>query len=175
MLLSIQKLEIKKIWFDETYGPGKFDWSDAGIRQVTPLHAVGEAELLEDTAGEVRVKGRFTVEVEADCDRCLSVAKFPLDQPFDLFYKPNSSVEPVDEIAINEGEAEIGFYNNPGIELEDVLQEQVLLKLPMHLLCSEECRGLCPVCGKNRNESGCECSEVPADDRWSALKQFQIK
>ena len=174
MLLSIQKLELKKIRFDETYAPGRLDWSESGIRQTTPLHAVGEAELLEETDGEVRVKGRLTVSVEADCDRCLGLAQLSLDRNFDLFYQPNSAVEPVDEIAISEGETEIGFYKGAGIELEDVLQEQVLLMLPMHKLCGEECRGLCPVCGRNRNESDCDCRETPADDRWSGLKQFEV-
>jgi len=174
MLLSIQKLELKKVRFEETYAPGRLDWSESGIRQTTPLHAVGEAELLEETDGEVRVTGKLTVSVEADCDRCLCLAKFSLDRNFDLFYQPNSAVEPVDEIAISAGEAEIGFYQGAGIELEEVLQEQVLLMLPMHKLCGEECRGLCPVCGKNRNESKCDCREIPADDRWSGLKQFHI-
>jgi len=174
MLLSIQKLEIKKIRFDETIEPGRLDWSESGVRQVGPVHVMGEAELLENTEGEVRVKGRVEAKLEADCDRCLSLAQFAIDEPFDLFYQPNSMVEDADEIAINEGEAEIGFYKGAGIELDEIVQEQVLLKLPMHLLCSDECRGLCPVCGKNRNESECSCSEIPADDRWIGLKQFQV-
>ncbi len=174
MLLSIQKLEIKKIRFDETLEPGRLDWSESGLEQISPLHAEGEAELLENTEGEVRVKGRLRVTMAADCDRCLGLAKFALDHPFDLFYLPNSAVSGADEVAIDEGAAEIGFYRGAGIELDELLQEQVLLSLPMHRLCSEECRGLCPVCGKNRNESECKCVEVPADDRWNSLKQFQI-
>lgn len=174
MLLSIQKLEIRKIQFDQTLEPGRLDWSESGIRQISPLHAVGEAELLENTEGEVRVKGCLTVTVESDCDRCLGLAQFSLDEPFDLFYQPNSAVSTSEEIALKEGEAEIGFYRGAGIELDEVLQEQVLLLLPMHRLCGEDCQGLCPVCGKNRNESDCNCSAVPANDCWSGLKQFHI-
>ncbi len=174
MLLSIQKLEFKKIRFDESVEPGRLDWSESGIRQVAPLHVVGEAELLENTQGEVRVTGRISGTVEADCDRCLGKAQFVLDAPFDLFYQPNSAVEGEDEISINEGQAEIGFYKGAGIELEEILQEQVLLMLPMHRLCSEACKGLCPQCGRNRNEGSCECNEVPRDDRWGSLKQFHI-
>ena len=174
MLLSIQKLEIKKIRFEENLEPGRLDWSESGLQQVSPLHAVGEAELLENTEGEVRVKGRLQVTMGADCDRCLEPATFSVDEPFDLFYQPNSAVTSSEEIAINEGEAEIGFYRGAGIELDDLLQEQVLLLLPMHRFCREDCRGLCPVCGKNRNESSCMCTETPADDRWSDLKKFQI-
>ena len=174
MLLSIQKLEAKKIRFDEKVEPGRLDWSESGVRQVSPLLAKGEAELLEGTDGEVRIKGSLQVAMEADCDRCLGSAQFSVEEPFDLFYQPNSAAEGADEVAINEVEAEIGFYRGAGIELDEVLQEQVLLMLPMHRLCREDCRGLCPVCGKNRNESLCSCHEVPTDDRWQSLKQFQI-
>jgi uncharacterized protein len=173
MLLSIQELEVRKISFDSVYPPGKLDFAFSGIRQVSPLHAVGEAEILEHTGGEVRVQGKLSVSVEADCDRCLSLARYDLDTPFDLFYQPSSIVEGEDEVALKEGEAEIAFYEGAGIELDDVIQEQIVLLLPMHRLCSEGCLGICPVCGKNRNESDCHCTAVPADDRWSGLKQFK--
>lgn len=174
MLLSIQELEVKRISFDGVYEPGKLDFSESGVSQVTPLHAVGQAELLENTGGEVRVTGQITVTMEADCDRCLAKAQFDLDAPFDLFYEPSSAVEGEGEIAIDEGQAEIGFYTGAGIELEEILQEQVLLMVPMHRLCSEACQGICPICGKNRNESLCDCSAAPGDDRWSGLKQFKV-
>jgi uncharacterized protein len=173
MLLSIQELEVRKIRFDSVYPPDKLDFAFSGIRQVSPLHAVGEAEILEHTGGEVRVKGQLTGTVEADCDRCLTPTRFDIDTPFDLFYQPSSIVENEDEIAIDEGEAEIGFYQGAGIELDDIIQEQVVLQLPMHRLCSESCLGICPVCGKNRSESDCHCTVTLADDRWSGLKQFK--
>jgi uncharacterized protein len=174
MLLSIQELEVRKIRFDSVYKPGRLDFSSTGIRQITPLHAVGEAEILQNTGGEIRVKGQLTVSVEADCDRCLTPAKFDLDAPFDLFYQPSSIIDAEeDEIEIDEGSAEIGFYEGAGIELEDVLQEQVVLLLPVQRLCSEGCQGICPICGRNRNESGCHCTATLADDRWSGLQQFK--
>jgi uncharacterized protein len=174
MLLSIQELEVRKIRFDSVYPPGKLDFSSTGIRQTSPLHAVGEAEILENTGGEIRVRGQLTVSVEADCDRCLAPAPYKLDAPFDLFYQPSSIIDATeDEIEIDEGTAEIAFYEGAGIQLEDVLQEQVVLLLPVQRLCSEGCQGICPVCGKNRNESGCHCTASLADDRWSGLKQFK--
>ncbi len=174
MLLSIQELEVRKISFDSAYPPGKLDFSSTGLRQLTPLHAIGEAEILENSGGQIRVRGRLAVSVEADCDRCLGTAPYQLDAPFDLFYQPSSIIdEDEDEIEIDENTAEIGFYEGAGIQLEDVLQEQVVLLLPVQRLCSEDCLGICPVCGKNRNESGCHCTAALADDRWSGLKQFK--
>lgn len=172
MLLSIKELEVKKIVFDTTLEPGQFDFSGADVRQITPLHAEGVAELLPHSDGEVRIKGRLTVTMEAGCDRCLGTAQYGIDQAFDLFYEPSAKVADEDEIAIDAAAAEIGFYQGAGIELNDILAEQVLLQLPMQRICKEECLGICAVCGKNRNESGCACVEVPADDRWSALRSL---
>jgi uncharacterized protein len=113
--------------------------------------------------------------MEAECDRCLGRATFPIDAPFDLFYRPaeTAAVEE-EEVAIDEGEAEMGFYEMPGLELEEILREQVLLQLPMQRVCSEACKGICPVCGLNRNETECRCETRAADDRWSALKDFHV-
>lgn len=172
MFLSIKEMELRKVRFDETFGPGVLDFSDAGVTQATPLHATGTAELLQNTEGEVRVRGKFTVVLETDCDRCLGNGRFPLESAFDLFYRPMAELTRMEEVEIDEGEAEIGFYQGGGMELEDILREQVLLALPMQRVCREDCRGICPVCGRNRNEAPCDCREHPADDRWGALRKL---
>jgi uncharacterized protein len=172
MLLSIKEMEVRKVRFDETFPPGEIDFSGSEVTQTAPLHAVGTAELLQNTGGEVRIQGRMTTTVEAVCDRCLGTATFPIDSPFDLFYRPEADLPSDDEVSIDEGEAEIGFYQNPGIVLEDVLSEQVMLQLPMQKVCSEACAGICPTCGVNRNTVACACHPAPSDDRWSALRNL---
>ena len=171
MFLNIKEMEVRKIRFDETFEPGQIDFSDTGLRQVTGVHAEGSARILDNTGGEIRVQGRFTGTFEADCDRCLALAMYPLDNSFDLFYRPPPAIE-ADEIKIDEGEAEIGFYEGMGLELADVIKEQILLALPIKRICREDCKGICPVCGANRNEAACDCHEKPADDRWAALKNL---
>ena len=76
---------------------------------------------------------------------------------------------------IDEGETEIAFYEGGGVELKDILREFVLLAMPMQRVCREDCRGICPVCGQNRNLASCECEAKPEDDRWAALKKLQTK
>jgi uncharacterized protein len=175
MLLSVKEMELRKLPFEQVWQPGEIDFSDSGAKQTTPLIAKGVAELLPHTGGEIRVKGRVQTTMEAECDRCLGRATFPIDAPFDLFYRPADSAETEDEeVAIDEGEAEMGFYDMPGLELEEILREQVLLQLPMQRVCNEACKGICPVCGANRNETECQCEARPADDRWSALKNLQV-
>ncbi|HWQ56770.1 MAG TPA: DUF177 domain-containing protein [Bryobacteraceae bacterium] len=173
MFLSVKEMELRKIRFDEIFQPGQVDFSDAEVRQVSPLHAIGTAELLANTEGEVRIQGSFAVEMGCECDRCLGQARFPLEAPFDLFYRPMSRIARVEEVEIDEGEAEIAFYEGGGMELEDVLREQVILALPMQRTCREDCQGICPNCGTNRNETVCECRPDSGDDRWKPLSSLQ--
>ena len=124
--------------------PGDLDLQQDEIWQAGPLHAQGTAELLANTEGEVRIQGRFEVQMEAECDRCLGRARFPLDTSFDLFYRPASSIAREEEVEIDEGEAQLGFYQGGGMELEDILREQILLVMPMQRICREDCKGICP-------------------------------
>jgi uncharacterized protein len=175
MFLSVKEMELRKVRFDETFQVGQIDFSigkPEDLEQVSPLEAKGGAELLPHTDGEIRVEGRYTVVMAAECDRCLGRARFPLDAGFDLFYRPMSFIAREEEIKIDEGEAEIGFYENGGLELEDILREQVLLALPMQRVCSDVCKGICPVCGKNRNETECQC-RVENSGRWGALRNLK--
>lgn len=176
MLLSVKEMEVRKVRFEETFQPGQIDFSVASegdLEQVSPLETKGSAELLAHSDGEVRVEGRYTVVMAAECDRCLGRARFSLDAGFDLFYRPMSFIAREEEVEIDAAEAEIGFYEKGGIELEDILREQVLLALPMQRVCSDQCKGICPVCGTNRNESECQCRTDASDDRWGALRNLR--
>jgi len=175
MFLSVKEMELRKIRFDETFQPGQIDFTGEDLEQRAPLHAAGSAELVAHSDGELRIRGRYTGEMEAQCDRCLASARFPLDAGFDLFYRPASFIAREDEVEIDEGEAEVGFYEGGGIELADILREQVLLALPMQRVCSDACKGICPVCGKNRNETTCDCRAENGNDRWEALRNLELK
>ncbi|MGH9720545.1 MAG: YceD family protein [Bryobacteraceae bacterium] len=174
MFLSVREMEIRKVHFDESFELGRIDFSAEQLRQVGALEASGTAVLLHNTGGQIRVKGRLRVRMEADCDRCLTQTAFEIDQPFDLFYKPESAEEEAEEVEIDEGEAEIGYYEGLGLQLEDLLHEQILLALPMQRVCRESCLGICPICGANRNEKVCDCEEKPVDDRWGALRDIKV-
>jgi len=56
--------------------------------------------------------------------------------------------------------------------LEEILREFIVLSLPMQKVCREDCRGICPACGQNRNAALCACTQKQVDDRWAALKNI---
>lgn len=178
MFFSVKELEHRIVRFDVSFPPGEIDYLDSGLHQLTPLNTEGSAELLANTLGEIRVRGRLRVTMEAECDRCLESAKFPIESDFDLFYRPAAPLQKHhsgEEVKIDEGEAEIAFYEGGGLDLKDILREHILLSMPMQRICNELCQGMCPVCGQNRNAVNCGCQSKPEDDRWSALKKIKVR
>jgi uncharacterized protein len=172
MFLSVSEMDLRKIRFDESLAPGRIDFTEECLQQATPLHAAGTAELLPHSDGEVRILGRYKVEMAFQCDRCLADTQIPVEAGFDLFYRPASAIARAEEVEIAAGETEIGFYENGGLELDDILREQVLLALPLQWVCSENCKGICPVCGQNRNEAACDCKAQSGAAHWHALRDI---
>jgi uncharacterized protein len=172
MFLNVREMERKKIRFEETFSPREIQFLETKLSQAGPLTASGTAELLPNTKGEIRIQGSLQVRMEAECDRCLDVTDRNLDLKFDLFYAPLSSGPHAPEVRLDKDESETDFYKGEGLELEDVLREQILLALPMQRVCREDCRGICPVCGQNRNRVACGCQVKAPDDRWAALRKF---
>jgi uncharacterized protein len=172
LFVSVQELELRKIQFDLDFAAGEIDFG--GLRQFGPLHTEGQVELLSNTLGEIRIRGNVRGEIETECDRCLEPVRRPVDSGFDLFYRPTPDSTAPHELAIDEGEAEIGFYEDGGIDLTDVIREYVLLSWPMRQICKEECQGICPQCGQNRNTGRCQCETKLVDERWSALRDLKV-
>jgi len=171
VFFHVRDLELRAGRFDVEIPPGTIEFQDPKLRQGGPLRAVGKVELASEALGEIRVKGHLGVHVQADCDRCLEPAECRIDSDFELYYRPLEDGFG-EEKAIDPSEAEIGFYEDGGIELNDVLREYVLLALPMQRLCTESCKGICPVCGQNRNQNDCRCQTEAVADRWAALKEL---
>jgi uncharacterized protein len=98
-----------------------------------------------------------------------------IERKFDLLYRPQGVDAGKEELSVTGAEAEIGYYQGEGLLLEDALREQVLLALPLKVICREDCKGLCPHCGANLNDGQCSCADPPEDPRWTALKDLRSK
>jgi uncharacterized protein len=171
MRFTLTELERRKIVFETVYAPGEIDFG-GNFRQQGGLVTAGTAEVLANTNGEIRVRGHVQVILEGDCDRCLEPAALPVAGDFDCFYGPAPRGGTHEEHRLADGEVDIAFYEGDGVELQDVLREYVLLALPLHVLCRPDCKGLCPVCGVDRNQTACSCAAAPGDSRWSALPKL---
>ena len=173
VFISLQQLEQRPVRFKVEIPPDEIEYDDK-TTQVSPLQAEGSAQLLSHSVGEIRVQGNLKVTMTATCDRCVEATAFPIESPFDLVYMPTGE-SAGGEKEVDQAGIEVGFYEGNGLALNDVLREVVLLALPMQLVCDEDCKGICPVCGQNRNQGECGCRQPALDDRWSGLKNFRAE
>ena len=168
MRITLAELELHRVNVSETYRPGSLDYHGAEFRQTAPLQLNATAELLGE---EIRIWGQLDTHLEATCDRCLGPVEIPVSCDFDLYYRPMQSIAKEEDVEIPPDEMEVGFYTGDGIELADVATEQVILFVPMKVICSVECRGLCPVCGVNRNLTPCDCAPPQQDSPFASLQE----
>jgi uncharacterized protein len=180
MFLEIKELEAHAVDFDEHIAPGVIDFGSE-VRQKGNLDTSGRAQLVREQHGkreqieDIRVAGDFSAQMELLCARCLEPIDQVVSRKFDLLYRPQGADAGKEELSVTAAEAEVSYYQGDGLLLEDVLREQVLLALPLKAICREDCKGLCPHCGKNLNQEQCQCAEPHEDPRWSALKDIREK
>jgi len=179
MLITPVQLADESLSLNESLAEGVIDYTP-DVRQIGPLALKGKAELIVEHRGprefveDIRLRAHFEGNFELLCARCLESVRTPLSGDFDLIYRPASVETQAGEHAITEDETEIGYYEKSGLLLEDAVREQVLLSLPGRALCQEECKGLCPKGGANRNLADCGCGEAPTDPRWNALAGLSL-
>jgi uncharacterized protein len=180
MFFEIKDLELHPIDFAEKFDPGVIDFGSE-YRQRTPIESSGRADLVEEHHGknkiiqDIRVKGSLTTSLEINCARCLEPIVQKVNRQFDLLYRPLGADAGRDEMSVTDAEAEISYYEGDGVALEDVLREQVLLAVPVKVVCRDNCKGLCPHCGKNLNQEPCSCAAEEEEPRWAALKEIRGK
>jgi uncharacterized protein len=174
MEFKVSELEREPVEFDQELEPGAVDLGGEA-EQVGRLAAKGLAEVIHEHRGprdfvaDIRLKGSFEGKFQVPCARCVEPVEIPLAAEFDLIFRPVGVDGESPERSITAPETEIGYYQGDSLALEDVLREQVLLSLPVRTLCKEDCKGLCPRCGANRNNQPCTCDVGPNDPRWEAL------
>ena len=174
MLITPVQLLDEPLRLDEAIAPGTIEYAE-DVRQVSAVPVTGEADLIVEHRGahstvqDIRLRAEYTGGFEILCARCVEPVSRTLSGSFDLIFRPLGADAGAAERSITPDETEIGYYQESGLLLEDVVREQVLLSLPARTLCREDCKGLCPRCGQNLNIAACACSESPQDPRWNTL------
>lgn len=122
---------------------------------------------------KVLVEGSVKISVSLRCGRCLRDFSLPLDLTFREEYNPAEEVIQEEEKELKETELDLSYYRNDEIDISELINEQVLLSVPMKPLCSSGCSGICPKCGKDLNEGACECKAEETDPRLAPLQKLK--
>jgi uncharacterized protein len=121
-----------------------------------------------DNGGYVTLKATITGSYNAECVRCLAVVSGTYESIFERALAEDGSLEN------NEGDdsEDYAIIKDGMLDLDPLIYESIMLEFPSKILCGENCRGMCPECGKNLNEGDCLCNRKPTDPRWDKLKSL---
>ena len=133
---------------------------------------------------KILIQARFRLLLYGHCKRCLKPVNGDEQVELVRTYVPGSDAHPQREKkGDDEGAVSASFdpdlvdeetYGGREIDLMGAVREQILLSIPPPPLCKDDCKGLCPRCGKDLNEGDCGCDRTVLDPRWAALKGIQL-
>ena len=139
-------------------------WQTLDLEPRSPLEVRLEAQ---QAGPDVVVRGTVAGTFGLECRRCLEPVTVAVEEEMGLLFRAGADLgedEPGDVLPLPEGAQ---------LDLSGPVREQVVLGVPRYVSCREECRGLCPTCGTNLNESACECASDEVDERWAPLRQLK--
>jgi uncharacterized protein len=156
----------RRIRIDEDLAPDDEVWAGTGIRFAAPVSL--RLELQAAVGGDVVARGRVQGTAELSCRRCMRPVRHEVDEELTILFRPGMT-------PVEAEEAEV--YPLPEkareVDLTAAVREHMVLSVPEYVNCSETCRGFCPQCGTNLNESSCACRIEDEDPRWAALRRLR--
>lgn len=141
-------------------------WADTGVRLQTPLRV--DLRATEAQSGEIVVRGTLKGTLAQECRRCLDPVETRLDEEVTLVFAP-----PEEMGGDESGEMRVLPAGEREVDLSEPVREEVILAAPPYVLCDPGCKGLCPRCGTDLNETTCECAVDEPDPRWDALRSLK--
>lgn len=115
---------------------------------------------------KLEIRGRGEVTAVIPCDRCL--ADVQVEIPLDFHKK--ASVDPEGAADETEELDEANYIDGYSFDVEQLIYNELLVGWPTKILCSEDCKGICNVCGQNLNEGACDCEDTGLDPRMSVIR-----
>lgn len=135
------------------------------LHDLKPIQAKGQVKKIN--ASQYQVEGELATHVTYICSRCLREFVRPLSAQWEVPFMKS------EKIAIEDEEKDIRPIEEDQIDLVPLIREALLLNIPFAPICQENCKGLCPVCGVDQNESTCDCQKREMDPRWAKLQYFK--
>jgi len=170
MRIELENLEGGKSDFAHVYDPDDLNPVDERVNLSGPAKVSGGIRLV---GNEVFVNGHVETRAQVECDRCLKPVEIPVNADFELEYITGTEYESSGVAELTEAEMSVSVFDGDGIDVDEIVKEQILLAVPTRMLCREDCKGICPQCGTDRNTGACKCVTEEIDPRWAALKNLK--
>jgi uncharacterized protein len=169
MRVELSSLEGKSGKFAHDYQPGELILLDERVVLAQPPHVAGR---ILRKGPQLFVQGELTAVAQVECDRCLRLITFPVTQEFSLEYVTTDEYKSLKAAELSEEDLALSVFDGEGIDIDEIVREQLLLAVPFHTLCRENCKGLCTVCGGDKNLTECSCTGTEIDPRWKGLEKL---
>jgi len=157
--------------FAHDYAPDDLPLDERDLRLVEPARVAGRVKLRGE---EVQVSGTLTTTVETLCARCLKPVVLPIKAEFSERFVTAVSWRSEEQHELASEDLSLSVFDGETIELDELVREEIVLATPAQVLCGKDCKGLCPVCGVDRNVTACECETRQVDARWEKLKDMRF-
>lgn len=167
MLLDLSRLRAGAEHVERRFQPADFTLVDEAFTLRGPVDLVAD---VQKDGSKVRLTGHLRAALECECSRCVEPFEVPVDVPLDLLFLPATEIAGEGEHEVGDNDLGVSFYRDDVLDLAEIMREQFYLALPMKPLCRDDCQGLCPVCGINRNRETCTCQPEWVDPRMDALR-----
>jgi len=141
-------------------------WSESGV--LTLFSKIGIDLQVTKVLKEVSVIGNVRLSIQSPCSRCVEPVKIELNPAVSLVLSPGDKIGGQDPSLDHE------TYQGEEVDLSNYIREQVAISLPVKVVCSEDCKGLCATCGANLNKDSCDCEKDQVDPRFAILKDLKI-
>jgi uncharacterized protein len=179
LVINVSRIPPEGLEIEESLQPGEVHLEGEDSFNLAPGGRL-ECRLERGEEDTVHVRGRLSARLGLQCGRCLEAFVLPVEQDLDLFYLRRGAEhegEEEDEVELADRDMVIAYHDGDELDLGEMVREQFFLAVPLKRLCREECRGLCPTCGANRNDDRCECPppEAIASPFGSLRKLFEDK
>ena len=143
---------------------------------VVKGHLEARCTLKRKGEAKVGMQGCLKANLSLTCDRCLAAYDANVDAEMQMLFETASGDSwQVKELECNFQDLDCITLDEPIIDLDDILRQQLYLSLPLKKLCSEQCKGICSRCGVNLNLAECRCTNEGQDLPFAVLAQLKNK
>jgi uncharacterized protein len=156
--------------FDHQYQPGELSLEDDRIGLLDPQPRVQGR--IRRNGRRVKVAGKITGHLQLECDRCLKPVVSAVDTKFNREYTTTADYEAQQAVELSEADLNLSVFDGLVIDIDLLVREELLLAAPDQVLCRQNCQGICPTCGVDRNVTACNCETEEVDPRWAGLKEL---